>query len=525
MKIKNQKKLLFILAGLFVVLVVLYFAVIRPLTAPDEDSGNVTLDLIDGEVKINDKLTNFYMYEPWQRSSIQSIEVDNEYGGYKVYRDAADTFQLEGFYGLQFDAEIFSSLVVTTGTPTVMMRVGENLSDEKLAEYGLDKPQASWTITSTTGEKHKVFVGDNLITEGGYYLMLEGRNAVYIAGTTLADTILKPAYSLLSPLLTAGLSTNTYFFVDRFTVFKGDDLFVHVERVPEDQMQNPDSIVEVKLVYPVPSEGDEPYTINDSLYYEILYNFMTLKGDEVVAFMPTDEELEEFGLADPPYSISYSFDSEGQTVEFYLFVSAQQPDGSYYAISNLYGYSTVVRVSKDVMGWLERDKFAWIFPTPFFVNITKVSRITLKGEGIDVDYRLTHGTDENENPLLDVIEVNSGTSIPNAEVNNFRQYYKTMLNITDQDYVTLSSDDLQKLIEDESQCFLTMTYEDTEGRENVYQFYHYYEASTGHISGGKVFVMVNGVGEFYTTNDLVEKVVNDTSRVLNGLDIDAYGHN
>ena len=38
-------------------------------------------------------------------------------------------------------------------------------------------------------------------------------------------------------------------------------------------------------------------------------------------------------------------------------------------------------------------------------------------------------------------------------------------------------------------------------------------------------MVVNGVGEFYTTNDLVDKVVNDTARVLDGLDVDAYGHN
>ena len=190
--------------------------------------------------------------------------------------------------------------------------------------------------------------------------------------------------------------------------------------------------------------------------------------------MPTDEELAQFGLAEPAYTIMYNFhenaEETGQVYEFIIFVSPVQPDGSYYAVSNLYGYSTVVKVGADKLGWLERDAFAWIFPTPFFENITNVNRITLKGADVDVDYRLTHGTDENGNPTLDVVEVNSGVSIPNAEVNNFRQYYKTMLNITNQEYVSLTEEDKALLLADESRVRLIMTYENGSGEVNEFKF-------------------------------------------------------
>lgn len=90
-----------------------------------------------------------------------------------------------------------------------------------------------------------------------------------------------------------------------------------MERVPDDQKKSEDSIVEVKLTYPRPSDGEELYEINDSLYYEILYNFMALQGESVEAFMPTDEQLEEFGLMDPAYTIFYTFED----YDFYIFVS------------------------------------------------------------------------------------------------------------------------------------------------------------------------------------------------------------
>ncbi len=520
--IKKQKTLIIVFGALFLVLLVLYLAVIRPLTTV-EDDGTVTQELLPGEVQVTAKTTNIYIFEPIQRSSIQSIKVENEYGGYTIYRDAADTFQLEGCLGLSFDQELFSSLVVSAGTPTAMMRVAVDLTDEQLAEYGLDDPQASWTVTTTTGEEFTMYVGDELVTEGGYYVKYADRDAAYIVSTTLADTILQPAKALLTPLLTAGMSQNDYFYVDDFTVWHGEDLFVHIQRVPDEEKQNPDAITEIKMTYPLPEGGGNGvyYEANDSLYYEILYNFIALQGESVECLLPTDEELEEYGLAEPKYTIAYTFED----YQFFIFVSEQQKDGSYYAVSNLFGYALVCKVSNDMLYWLEGDTFTWIFPTPFFVNITEVARITLKNDDIDVDYRLTHSVDEDQTAVLDVLEVNSGTAIPNAEVKNFREYYKTMLNITNQEYALLSAEDREALTADDSRLVLTMTYENTDGDEYEYKFYQYYETSTGKLSTGKIFVVVNGAGEFYTTNDLVEKVVNDTSRVLNGLDVDPYGHN
>ncbi|MBQ3637064.1 MAG: DUF4340 domain-containing protein, partial [Clostridia bacterium] len=186
MKIANRKKLIIVLAVLFVLLTVAWFAVIKPMTRI-EDNKDVTLDLLDGEVQITSRLTNFYIFQPVERSSIQSIEVENEFGGYRVYRDATDTFQLDGFKGLSFDPEVFSSLVVTSGTPTAMMRVATDLDEKGLAEYGLDHPRASWTLTSTAGDTYKMYVGDELLTEGGYYVSYDARpGVVYIVSSTLA---------------------------------------------------------------------------------------------------------------------------------------------------------------------------------------------------------------------------------------------------------------------------------------------------------------------------------------------------
>jgi len=507
------------MAVLFAALLVLYFAVIRPLTAPEEEQP-VHTDMLEGEALFSEFAQNFYVFEPIERAYIQSVEVKNEFGGYKIYRDASDTFQLDGFLGLKFNEELLSSLIVTAGSPTTMMRVAKDLDEEGFAEYGLDDPQASWTLTSTSGEKYTIYVGDKLVTDAGYYVKYEPRNAVYILSTTLEDTILKPAHSLLKPLLTAGMSSNDYFTVQNFTIWHGEDIFVNVEKIPDAEKKDPDKIVEIKMTQPVPETSGEQalYEINETLYFDVLYKLMALEGTEVLAFKPEDDQLAEYGLSDPAYAVRYVFND----YEFVLFISEMQPDGTYNAVSSLYGYSMVCKVPAENLIWLEAGKFDWLLSTPFFVNIVEIEQIKLKGDDINADFYLKHGTDDSGAATLEVTDSVSGTVIPNKDVKNFRQYYKSMLNITNQEYVTLSAEDKAALMESEDEVMLTMYYKKTNGEEFEFKFYRYVELSTGHISGGKIFVTVNGVGEFYTSNDLIQKLIDDCPRVLAGLDVDPY---
>jgi hypothetical protein len=515
MNAKKRIILIIVLAALFAVLLTVYFVFIAPLLR-DDDSG-VDLDLMDGEVKITDKLTNFYIFQPVKRSEIQSIKVTNSQGGYEIYRDSSDTFQLKGTSGLQFDAEKFSSLVVTAGTPVAMSRIARDLSDDEWAVYGLDSPQASWTIETNTGEKHTINVGDKLLSHAGYYASLEGRNAVYIVSTTLEDTILKPGYSLVDPLLTYGMTQNDYYLADDFVLLHGQEMFVAVDRTSRDT----DEILKLTLLYPYPEkEKREYYDINSDTYLDALYSLVELKGDETVAVNPTDGVLMEFGLLSPAYTVYYKFGGS----EFYVIISSKQADDCYYAVSNLFGYQIVCRVPAETLKWLEYTEFKWIQSNPFYENIGSVRRITIETpDGIDVDFVLTHGTDEQGNVTLEVKERNSGTVIENKYARNFRQYYLTLLNITNKAYSNLDQKDREALIADESRLLMKMHIELTDGTSNDYRFYQYYEESTGKLSTGKVFVVVNDFGEFYTSNDLIDKVKNDTPRVLEGLDIDGYG--
>jgi len=509
--IKSQKTLIIVFAALFAVLLVVYFAVVAPLLTP-ETAETEPLETVEGEAVGPNR--RYLMFEHIEKSGIQSIEVHNEYGSYKFYRDSSDDFQLEGYEGMAYDQELFSSLVVSSGYTLAMMKVMDDAGEADFAEYGLDKPQAYWILTTTTGDVHRVNVGDNLVTDGGYYAQYEGRNSIYILSTSLESTILKPVETLMQPLLTAGMSTNDYFYADNFTIWRGEEPFIRISNVPESEVSNPDAIVECEMTYPA------AYEPNSDLYYQVLYGMIALKGTETVCIGPTDEQLTEYGLANPAYSVYYQF----KDYEFYILVSEKQADGTYYAVSSLYSYQLVAKVDGETLSWLENSLFSWISEYPFQENITNVKNMTVKSDGLDVDFRFTHGTTSTGNATLDIdadVKKSSVSEepftvyIPDSEVYNFRQFYKTMLAISLQEYTPLSEEEKQTLTADDGKLVLTLSYTKLNGEAVEYKFYQY--------STRRAFVTVNGSGEFYTLVDHLEKVSSDAEKVLVALDVNSYG--
>ena len=142
--------------------------------------------------------------------------------------------------------------------------------------------------------------------------------------------------------------------------------------------------------------------------------------------------------------------------------------------------------------------------------------ITAGDGSIDASFDLTHGTNSEGNATLEVDAVagDQKVHISNDDVYNFRQYYKSLLGVELQEYTPLTDEEKAALVADPSKLMLTFSYTTTAGEVSEYKFYQY--------STRRAFVTLNGNGEFYTYVDMIEKVKNDTEKVLVGMDINSY---
>ncbi len=502
---KRQKIRIIVLLSLFVLLLAGYFLVIRPLTEPEEEQKE-TPETEAGEVLGSGD--RFFLFGSLSRGDIAQIEVENEYGTFAFYRAEENKFKIKGYDSVPYSETLFATLVNTTSYTLSKTKVGSNLSDEKIAEYGLDEPVARWTVTSNGGDSFTVLVGDRLLTGGGYYCMLEGRRSAYVLGTEVADTVLVPIEQYVTPVLTTGISQENYYEVNHFTVYQDGDMLLRIRLKDKEDQNNPEALAENIMDYPT------AYYPNSNMYYEIIFAYLELRADSCYKLGATAEDFAAVGLDQPAHEIT--FDYEGQT--FRLSFSALTEDGTYYVCSSL--YPNVIGVcSAEDHTYLEYSLIDWIDPYVYQEYITNIRHLSVSTDAVQATFRLAHDVDDAGKPLLDVT-VNGEEDLRQDYIPQFREFYKSLLAVSIQDYysadtyATMSPEEMEAFAADPANAYMTFTATTLPGEETVYRFYPY---STRHS-----LVTVDGVGEFYVLTDLVKKIENDTVRILNGEEVTAF---
>lgn len=507
---KRQIKLLIAL-GVVVLLCALGY-VLANRFVPEEEPVVVEKDPIqleDGESLLGDK--QVFMFDALSRNDIETITVDNEFGGFVFENNGKGEFFIQGYDTVVTDETLFATFLNVASYSLSKVKVGSDLSDEKIAEYGLDNPQASWTVKGYDDSWYKVYVGDRILPGAGYYCMLDGRKSVYVLSENIGSTVLVPIEDYVTPLICGGISQDDYYTVDDFTVYNYGEKLFSLERVAKDKQENPGALAEVMMNYPT------AYYPDSSLYFELIYSYMSLFADSCYKLGAGVEDREAVGVGEnPAHRITFNYNGAVLDLRF----SELTEEGTYYCWSNM-SPNLIGICDGDSFSYLENGLLDWIDPHMFQQYITNLSSLKVITENRSVDFDFTHGMSSDGDPILHIKA--NGESLSDEDVSNFRQYYQTFYIIAIHGYCDedegfkLSEEEKLALLSDETKADLTFVYKTISGDEKTYSFYRY---STGHT-----LISVNGVGEFYVLADTVEKVINDTERLMNSETIDAFGKN
>lgn len=497
--IKKQTTVAIIFAILFVVLIVAYFAVVRPITSePEETETEAPVETDEGEaVGMADKIL---VYPYVESKQIQSITVNNSYGRYRVFRDSSDTPQIEGHEGVAFEEEKMSSLMTSIGYPLAITKVG---AADDLSEYGLVettdeegnvKKPATFEMITKDGTVYNGVIGDKIVTGNGYYFLYEGRpNTVYVLDTAVADTILSPVEVLVAPMIVTPMTANDYFLVHDFMLMHRNEVVVSFDYIEEADRADTEFVTQTyKMLNPadlIPS-AEAISTAMKGLYTADSDGYM-----EVVCLGVSDETLAQYNIGEDSYSLYYIYDD----MENFVMISPKNPDGSYYVAASL--FQQIVKVDGKALDFLTWDLFDWV-EAPFFqMKIDFVESIEVSAGDYSVAYDL-------EGTGADLIVTERGTG-HKPDVTNFRQFYKTILYASYEGESGLSEEELETyrgMDDSESQLVLTIT--TRSGRVLRYRFFRYSERRS--------YVELNGTGEFYTLRTMADKILSDAKRVQSG---------
>ena len=169
------------------------------------------------------------LFSATRRDDIKEVLVHNEYGvEYSVKSEFAkdengnlttqQSFWLEKDGAIApLDSEKLSYFVVGTGQnyvydPVISAPEADDpdyeeklkLYERKKKEFGFTENAPYYLLTRySDGQQYKVYYGKSALSGDGYYVMLEGRESIYVTSTTFIGELLqmKGPESLLSPLL------------------------------------------------------------------------------------------------------------------------------------------------------------------------------------------------------------------------------------------------------------------------------------------------------------------------------------
>lgn len=540
--VKKQKVMIIVFLSLFAVLMIVYFAVIKPIYDDrSEPTTEESPELIDGEA-LTDSGNGILIFPHIEMKEIKSIAVSNGYGKYTFVNGGTTQFYLEENMQAPINADMSTAFAVAAGYTTIERRVTENCEDFSL--YGLadDQDPAFYTLTAKDGSTHTIYIGDEVPGNSGYYYCrYAGRNVVYTAGASFASTVLSPATALISPSITYPIDQNNTYLIDNFIIRKNGESFLYIKCDQEkiDKVNNSEDVTYVS-VYNMLYPGSK-YIVNDDLYQnEVLGIFDNFTGEGVVAAGSPDdplifneEQMEKYGFSDlenVPFEIMFDYkkvldDKTEEDATAIVMLAPAGVDGYYYAYS--YEYDTISLVSKDAIPFLDWGLLKFVNESIYEESIDKVANVTVKadllydsdGTGsktykIDESFDIKYVQKSDTITELECYAHSTGKTITGTKTGNnpVQAFYGSLVGVYVRGYVSEDGIDPSEL--DEYAC-ITVTYND--GKQTVYRFYRYGNKCAYSVDGGDA--------ELYVTKSGLDKVIIDAVNAAWNEDVRNSGEN
>ncbi len=367
---------------------------------------------------------------------VQSVSFDNQGGKYTLaYNDKTGEYEIKGYEDLTLSQNV-DDLIKQCVSLTADDRI---TADGTLADFGLDKPVASATISYYDGSKTTVNIGKLVATEDGYYLNVDGSDDVYMVVTDTANYFMASNWWYVSTTLLTSPS-----------VREDDDEGSSV--IKEVTISGKNHDVPITIRRPLPEDGEEygyfkyvttkPFLrgVYDGVG-DAFYGFKSLYAERAAILHPTAAQLTSFGFNDP-YSvidITMAVEIQGEVDDaetdvtpksYYnntkrrITVGCKDADGYYFVMVD--GVDAIFQVSSGSLELLaERQIPNTITSLLFLKKIDYIGKVNLRVDDTNYNFELTHYPEKEESN--DKLKVKmDGKSYDSA---NFRNLYVLLMDL------------------------------------------------------------------------------------------------
>ena len=504
-----------------IIYVVLLFTVLKPEEAEElPTEGNHGEQMQSGRP---------FIIDPVEVNRVLGIKVDNEFGGFNYYKGDDGEFYFEGAEAMYYDqtsdwmkgseSQDLSNLMESVSMVESLVNLSRYMlateevvgyNKENLASYGLEnggKASVTLTYSNDKGEKESKTVrfGNLTVSGGGYYVMVDGRDALYILQDIyISRCIFTSIKSYLLPQVAPPVSSTEYVDVKELTIKKKGETFASIRDLTDEEYKQSGELF--THIFNSPA-GYYPSTDN---LQKLLEHFISFSGESVIEYDITRrlqdpaqrEEVQKlfrlYSLMDTEnrwhYELYYRYNSFNITlyVSEKLEVTSNENEGEPAYIYYVYSpdFDLIAEFDAADLEWVEWDLLKLLDNHSFSVSIDQVSTIELSYEDTNAKFTLQDAGDN--------LKVTSANGVK-IDTDNFRQLYKAILFTTMEGYADKPA---------EADSILKLKIRLRDGKEYNYEFFG--------MTARKAYYTLNDSGEFYINRDYVKQIISACNGILKG---------
>ena len=437
---KNLRRRTFtvVLSSVAVVLLsVILLIVMLPSSTPQEDTDGSASSNSQAETKpsipLLDKTGNSTSNST--ATYVQEVSFSNNNESFTISYNAEEkVYVLKGYEDLSLSLDMVLSLRKFTEKIQALEQVS-NASN--LAAFGLDKPQATATITYTDHTSTSIRIGAVTPSKNGYYGQFGDSNEVYIFSSDSGALFCSRAASFIDTLLIATPEVKSDdkngLALLRNATYTGKSFATPVTLRRTNHLDNEVFSYFSYLI-------SDPYlrAVND-VTANALGQFKSLSAEQALLLHPTAKQKSALGFDTPLLQLKLTMSVETEedtdsdnppkkyynTVDYILTVGSVNADGNY----------VVMRDGIDAIFLVSKEKFSYLFDLTyenavneflFIRQIESIGRIVIRlDNNTEYDFKLTHYPKEEK--ANDQLRVTSGDKVYSTE--HFRKLYELMLNL------------------------------------------------------------------------------------------------
>lgn len=527
-KIWQDKRLRAILVSSVIILIcALIYIVLLFTVLKGEEKEVMPTEGNHGEQMVNGRP---FVIDPVSSDRILSIDVENEFGGFRYYLGEDDQYYFENaefmFYDQNTDftdeetgnpTDVLSSLSMVDSLVSLaryMLATEEVVGYDKtnLAAYGLEeRGQAAITLTYLNEKDEPVsktaFIGKPTVSGSGYYVMAEGREALYIvADNYLSKCIFTDVKAYFLPRVALPASSTEYNDVKELVIKKKGNVFASLRDLTDEEYKEAGELFTHVFTNPA---GYYPSADN---LQTLLETFVSFTGDEVIEYdiarRLSDPEQKDavldlfhhYSLMDTDnrwiYELYYKyadFDATlyiSEKLEVTSDQSAESDEKKYIYYIYSPDFDLIAEFDASKLKWVDWEILDLLDNHSFSVPIDNVSSMEFSFEDTYAKFSL-QGEKEN-------LKVTSSNGVK-VDTDNFRQLYKAVLFTTMDGYASKP---------EEADEILKLDILLRDGNEYHYVFYG--------MTARKAYYSLNGSGEFYINRDYVKQMMTACTDILEG---------